>query len=148
MGKMYEDMVGSPVSSISPSPTSPKDTLLVSSMDGKLRIFDRANGGVLQTLQGHKVGDMRSRAAWGYGEGLVLTGDEEGRLWAYSVLDVSSTRWRSSGLADARAQAKPLEASPKPIHKRGITWLEMKPNGKEMITAGNGECLELGKLGI
>ena len=90
MGKMTEDMVGSPVSSVSPSPTSPKDTLLVSSLDGKLRIFDRANGGVLQTFQGHKAGEARSKAAWGYGEGLVLTGDEDGDLWAYSVLDVSA----------------------------------------------------------
>ncbi|ORX39326.1 putative nuclear mRNA splicing, via spliceosome-related protein [Kockovaella imperatae] len=120
MGKMTDDVVGAPVSSVTPSPTSPKDTLLVSSMDGKLRIFDRANGAVLQTFSGHKVGDMRSKAAWGYGEGLVMTGDEEGRLWAYSVLD-----------------AKPIESSPKPIHKRGITWIESKPNGKEMITAGN-----------
>ena len=90
MGKMTEDMVGSPVSSVSPSPTSPKDTLLVSSLDGKLRIFDRANGGLLQTFQGHLVGEARSKAAWGYGEGLVLTGDEDGKLWAYSVLDVSA----------------------------------------------------------
>ncbi len=89
MGKLTEDLVGAPISSISPSPTSPKDTLLVSSLDGKLRIFDRANGSVLQTFGGHKGGEVRSKSAWNYGEGAVLAGDEEGRVWAWNVLDVS-----------------------------------------------------------
>ena len=89
MGKVAEDLVGSPITSIAPSPTSSKDTLLVSSTDGKLRIFDRANGGVLQTVGGHAIGQTRGRAVWGYGEGLVITGDEDGKVWAYNVLDVS-----------------------------------------------------------
>ena len=89
MGKLTEDLVGHPVTSVAPSPTSPKDTLLVSAMDGRLRIFDRANGGVLQTFSGHATGETRTKAVWGYGEGLVLTGDEDGKLWAYKVLDVS-----------------------------------------------------------
>ena len=92
MGKIAEDLVGAPISSISPSPTSSKDTLLVSSLDGKLRIFDRSNGTVLQTFAGHKTVDIRSKAAWNYGEGAVLTGDEDGRIWAWNVLDVSLKR--------------------------------------------------------
>lgn len=88
MGKVTEDLVGSPITSIAPSPTSSKDTLLVSSSDGKLRIFDRSTGAVLQTFSGHKVEQGRNKSAWGYGEGLVLTGDEDGHLWAYNVLDV------------------------------------------------------------
>lgn len=91
MGNLTEDLVGLPVSSVSPSPQSPKDTLLVSSTDGKLRIFDRCHGSVLQSFSGHKVGDIRSKAAWGYGEGVILSGDAEGVLWAWNVLDVSST---------------------------------------------------------
>ena len=89
MGKLTEDVVGAPISSISPSPTSPKDTLLVSSLDGKLRIFDRSNGSVLQTFFGHKSGETRCKGVWNYGEGAVLAGDEEGRIWAWNVLDVS-----------------------------------------------------------
>ncbi len=100
MGKLTEDLVGAPISSISPSPTSPKDTLLVSSLDGKLRIFDRSNGTVLQTFFGHKSGEVRSKAAWNYGEGAVLAGDEEGRIWAWNVLDVS---WQPCGQIPTRA---------------------------------------------
>ena len=95
MGKLTEDLVGASISSISPSPTSPKDTLLISTVDGMLRIFDRSNGSVLQTFSGHKNGEMRMKATWNYGEGVVLAGDEEGRVWAWNVLDVS---WSMAGL--------------------------------------------------
>lgn len=63
MGQMTEDLVGcefltassssvriadhtAPVTAVVPSPSSPKDTLLVASQDGKLRLFDRSNGSV------------------------------------------------------------------------------------------------------
>ena len=35
-------------------------------------------------------------------------------------------------------QAKPLDAKPAASHKKAVTWVEMSPNGKEMITASNG----------
>jgi mitogen-activated protein kinase organizer 1 len=90
-GKLTEDLIGSPVHCVVPSPQSPKDTYLTSTADGKLRIFDRSNGNCLQTFFGHTVGVTRSKVAWGYGEGAVISGDEEGRIWAWNVLDVSGS---------------------------------------------------------
>ena len=149
MGKLTEDLVGAPISSITPSPTSSKDTLLVSSLDGKLRIFDRSNGTVLQTFAGHKSVDVRSRAAWNYGEGAVLTGDEDGKLWAWNVLDVSLKREEVGYIAEESGevlgltsnQAKPLDPRPASSHKKAVTWVEISPNGKEMVTASNGMFL-------
>lgn len=89
MGILTEDLVGHPVTSIAVSKNSPRESILVSSSDGKIRIFDRTNGTVLQTFQGHSIGQTRNRAVWGYGEGTVLTGDDQGRIWQYNVLDVS-----------------------------------------------------------
>ncbi|CAD6578869.1 MAG: hypothetical protein TREMPRED_002301, partial [Tremellales sp. Tagirdzhanova-0007] len=137
MGKIAEDLVGAPISSISPSPTSSKDTLLVSSLDGKLRIFDRSNGTVLQTFAGHKTVDIRSKAAWNYGEGAVLTGDEDGRIWAWNVLDVSLKRED----VEYFPKAAPLDPKPASSHKKAVTWVEISPNGKEMLTASNGMFL-------
>jgi len=103
MGQVTEDLVGSPIVSLALSPSAPKDTLLCSTLDGKVRVFDRGNGGVLQTFQGHKVGEEGrggGTVCWGYGEGLVLGGDEEGKIWSWGVLDVSSNSRRSGLMTD------------------------------------------------
>ncbi|WWD21233.1 hypothetical protein CI109_105717 [Kwoniella shandongensis] len=120
-GLLTTDLVGHPITSLRLSPTAPEESILVGSGDGKIRVFDRKDGSVLQTFGGHKVtpqAGVRWGMNWGYGEGVVLAGDEEGKLWAWNVLD-----------------AKPLNSSPAPIHKRTITSIEMHPKGKEMITA-------------
>lgn len=91
MGMLTEDLVGHPVTCIAPSKNSPRESILVSSSDGKIRIFDRTNGSVLQTFEGHSIGVVRNKAVWGYGEGSVLTGDEEGRVYGYNVLDVGDS---------------------------------------------------------
>lgn len=119
MGKIMDDLVGHPVNSVRPSKLG--DSLLVSSQEGKLRLFDAANGSVLQTFSGQKEG--RCKAIWGYGEESVIAGDEDGKVWAWDVLD-----------------AKLVESEGWAHHKRAITGLEMHPNGKEMVTASAGEC--------
>lgn len=74
------------MTSLTLSPTSP--TLLVSSLDSTLRLFDRASGKCLSTFKGHKGEAYKSQAGVMYGEGGVVCGDEDGRLWAWGVLDV------------------------------------------------------------
>lgn len=96
----------------------------MSSQDGKMRLFDRSNGQVLQTFMGHKVSHTgpRSRPAFNRGEGAVIAGDEEGRIWSWNVLD-----------------GKPLAGSPLPAHKRAVTTVITHPNGKEMVSCSLGE---------
>lgn len=36
-------------------------------------------------------------------------------------------------------QAKPLDPSPAKVHNKAVTWLEMNPNGKEMVTSSAGQ---------
>lgn len=121
LGKMIEDLVGHPLTSLAQSKIG--DTVLVASTDGKIRIFDTANGSCLQTLEGHKVGQTRTKAVWGYGEASVVAGDEEGKIWAWNVLE-----------------GKPISSGPLSAHKRAVTWVEVSPNGKEMVSASLGEC--------
>lgn len=122
LGKTFDDLVGQPVNSVRPSKIG--ESLLASSQDGKVRLFDAANGSLLQTFAGHRAG--RARAIWGYGEESVLLGDEDGKLWAWDVLN-----------------AKPVETDGRACHKRAITWLEMHPNGKEMVTASAGTLIQV-----
>ncbi len=91
---MTEDLVGAPVHCVVPARgPGAKDTYLSASADGALRVFDRGNGGVLQTMQMPGVGKegsgWRIRADWGYGDGSVLAGGEDGKVYAWSVLTVS-----------------------------------------------------------
>ncbi|EIW67067.1 hypothetical protein TREMEDRAFT_69967 [Tremella mesenterica DSM 1558] len=113
LGKYVEDLIGSPCYSVLPSINSPRESMLVSSEDA-IRIFDRSSGTCLQTFTGVKG----PKARWGYGESKVVSGDEKGRVWCWNVLD-----------------AKAVDSDPKPVHKKAITWLEVNPTGKEMITA-------------
>ncbi|KLT40286.1 WD40 repeat-like protein [Cutaneotrichosporon oleaginosum] len=130
MGKVFEDTIGrellfpnvklteDPVTAVTTSPSNHRETMLVAAADGKLRLFDRMNGKVLQTFSGYKVGQTRSKPAFNRGEGAVIAGDEDGSLWSWGVLD-----------------AKPLNGGPAQVHKRAITSVIMNPNGREMVTA-------------
>lgn len=101
-GLLTDDLVGWPITSLKLSPTAPEESVLVGTNDGKVRIFDRKDGGCLQTFQGHKVGEQTARWGmdWGYGDGLALAGDEEGKLWAWNVLDVGVFMFNSPSLTD------------------------------------------------
>lgn len=79
---------------------------------------------VLQTFSSHAVSDVRSRPAFNRGESAVLAGDEDGKLWAWNVLD-----------------AKPLQGFPSQPHRRAITGVLCNLNGQEMVTASLGELL-------
>nr|XP_019049626.1 mitogen-activated protein kinase organizer 1 [Kwoniella bestiolae CBS 10118]OCF28556.1 mitogen-activated protein kinase organizer 1 [Kwoniella bestiolae CBS 10118] len=123
-GLLTEDVIGEPISSIRLSRSNPEESILVgttpiSSDAPKIRIFDRKDGSCLQTVKGHDTaGSNRWAMEWGYGEGYVLAGDRDGKMWGWNVLD-----------------AKPLPSHPKQIHKKQITSLVINPRGKEMISA-------------
>lgn len=119
MGTITEDLVGHPITSIAPSGNSPRESILASTSDGKLRIFDRTNGTALQTFEGHAIGNTRNKAVWGYGEGSVLTGDDEGKIWAYNVLDVSKNSVLSIALRKraSRCRANQRRYTEKPSHR-------------------------------
>ncbi len=50
--------------------------------------MDRANGGMLNTFKGHVNKDYSTKTCLGYGQATVITGDEEGRVWAWDLLNV------------------------------------------------------------
>ena len=83
----------------------------------------------------------RSQVAFAYGEEVVLAGDSEGSLWAWTIIDVSpSIPTVSDNLTDAReGQSKPLRDVPEKVHSKVITWVESHPlNDGELLTASAG----------
>ncbi|KAL7413237.1 nuclear mRNA splicing protein [Mrakia frigida] len=130
-GLLKEDYIGHPITSLTPSPTSPA-TLLVSTLDSHLRLLDRTNGKVLASFAGHVNTEYRSKASFAYGEGSVVCGDEEGRVWAWGVMNSKPLLPTTT----SEPSSKPAPTKPKKIHDKVVTWVETHPsNGEEMLTA-------------
>ena len=58
-------------------------------LDGHIRLMD-AIAGLLNDFRGHVHSSYRCRACFGHGEASVVAGDENGAIWAWDPLDVSS----------------------------------------------------------
>lgn len=95
MGRVTTDVIGASVTSL--SLTRDGRALLVGSLDSKLRLMDRDNGGCLRAYSDPewKNEDLRLQAILGGKEKYVLAGDEmsgdtsangEGRIWAWDLV--------------------------------------------------------------
>jgi mitogen-activated protein kinase organizer 1 len=71
-------------------PTQDAQSYLATTLDGHARLMDSATGKMLNDFSGHTNESYRCRAVFGHGEASVVCGDEEGRVWAWDLLDVSS----------------------------------------------------------
>jgi hypothetical protein len=76
-----------PVTSV--FPTVDGQTYLVQSLDSTIRLMDAQNGKLLNTFKGHVNDAYRSRACFGHAEASVVSGDEQGCVWAWDLVDVS-----------------------------------------------------------
>ncbi|KAH7108186.1 nuclear mRNA splicing protein [Auriculariales sp. MPI-PUGE-AT-0066] len=106
MGELRSDYLGHPVTSI--VPTIDGQTLLVATLDSRIRLIDRADGRVLNTFQGMRMAPS------------VIAGDEQGRIWTWDLVDASV-----------------MEPNPPPAaHKKVTTWVEQRPNDpNQMVSA-------------
>lgn len=101
-----------PVTSITPAEDS--QSLLISTLDSTVRLMDRANGTMLNTFSGHVNKDYSSRACFGYGESTVICGDEEGRLWAWDLVNVSLLPTKSRIESYLGYRGRSSERTPQP----------------------------------
>ncbi|KAI0315966.1 nuclear mRNA splicing protein [Amylostereum chailletii] len=117
-GELRSDYIGYPV--ISVVPTQDLTTYLVMTLDGHIRLMDATSGKLLNDFSGHAHTAYRCRAVFGHGEASIISGDEDGRIWAWDLLDT-----------------KPLPPNPPPkVHHKVVTWTEHHPSDAgEMLTA-------------
>jgi mitogen-activated protein kinase organizer 1 len=78
-------------------PTQDESTYLVMTLDGHIRLMDAITGKLLNDFTGHVHTSYRCRACFGHGEASVIAGDEDGAIWAWDLLDVSSLTFMHIG---------------------------------------------------
>jgi mitogen-activated protein kinase organizer 1 len=78
--------ISDPITSI--LPTNDSQTLLIATLDSTIRLLDLSTGKILNTFKSHTNTSYRTRACFGFGEASVVSGDENGVVWAWDLVDV------------------------------------------------------------
>jgi mitogen-activated protein kinase organizer 1 len=73
-------------------PTADAQTYLATTLDGRARLMDASTGKLLNEFKGHANESYRCRGVLGHAEASVVLGDEDGRIWAWDLLDVRRRR--------------------------------------------------------
>lgn len=85
MGRITTDVLGQPVTSL--GATMDGEGLLVGTLEGKIRLMDRGNGGCLMTYEGAQGGEYRIRSCFGGKERWVISGSEaDGEVVAWDTM--------------------------------------------------------------
>ena len=74
-----------PVTSV--QQTRDGNAVLVSTLDSTIRLMDKGNGQLLQSYQGHTNKDYRIRSCLGMADSVLVSGSEDGHLYAWDVLE-------------------------------------------------------------
>lgn len=85
MGRCFVDIIGYPVTCTTQSADG--NAVLVSALDGGIRLMDKVNGQMLQSYRGHLNTDFRVRSCFGAKDKYVITGSEDGFIWVYDLLE-------------------------------------------------------------
>ena len=94
IGRMYSlilsfpslmEMLADPITSV--QQTRDGNAVLVSTLDSTIRLMDRGNGQLLQSYKGHTNKDYRIRSCLGMADSMVISGSEDGKLYAWNLLD-------------------------------------------------------------
>jgi WD40 repeat protein len=67
--------------------TTTTSTVLLSTLDSTIRLLDKGTGSLLQSYKGHRNTDYRVRSCLGIGEAYVVSGSEDGLIYAWDLLD-------------------------------------------------------------
>ena len=86
-GRCVVDVVGHPVTSL--AGTRDGATVMTSTLDSTLRLFDRRDGKVLQSFrdEGFMNENYRIRAALGMNDSVVISGSEDGSICVWDLVE-------------------------------------------------------------
>lgn len=63
------------------------NAVLVSTLDSTIRLMDKGNGQMLQSYRAHTNTDYRIRSCLGLADAVVISGSEDGQLYAWDSLE-------------------------------------------------------------
>ena len=63
------------------------NAVLVSTLDSTIRLMDKGNCKLLQSYRGHTNAEYRIRSCLGLGDAVVISGSEDGCIYAWDVLE-------------------------------------------------------------
>ena len=69
--------------------TKDANAILVSTLDSTIRLMDKGNGQLLQSYKGHTNKDYRIRSCLGMADSMVISGSEDGNLFAWDLLEAT-----------------------------------------------------------
>ena len=89
MGCLTTDKIGQPVTHCLFS--SDENCVLASSLDSKIRLFDKENGQLLADYRGHENKELRIRACLTPHDAQVIGGSEDGKIYIWDLVEVRFT---------------------------------------------------------
>ena len=106
-GRCVVDVVGHPVTSL--AGTKDNATVLTSTLDSTLRLFDRRDGKVLQSFRDEDFTNenYRIRAALGMNDSVVISGSEDGHIFVWDLVEGKVVhRLRHTSLTSVAGESK------------------------------------------
>jgi mitogen-activated protein kinase organizer 1 len=82
-GELRTDHIGQPVTCVSLS--HDENILLVSSLDGVIRLLDKDDGSLYQEYKGHKNKEFKILSTFSNDDAFVVSGSEDGDIWFWGL---------------------------------------------------------------
>ncbi|PVU94165.1 hypothetical protein BB559_003065 [Furculomyces boomerangus] len=86
-GQLFEDCISEAITCIYES--SDNNCVLVTSLDNKIRLFDKSDGSLLNTYQGHTASKYRIKSCLDVNDEIVVSGSEDGNIYFWNMLQAS-----------------------------------------------------------
>lgn len=136
MGMVYIDVIGHPVTSL--TPTKQSDSLLVSSLDSTLRLMDKPDGKLLKAYKAPEYQNTtyRIRSTLGLNDSTVLSGSEDGHIFVWDLLDGTVLHRLRHTQPSATAQPNPLQSASSAAKKEVVSAVAFCGARKEWASAG------------
>ncbi|KAF2191814.1 WD40 repeat-like protein [Zopfia rhizophila CBS 207.26] len=134
MGKCNVDVIGYPATSL--TVTKKGTEVLVSALDSAVRLMDRENGRLLKAYrdEGFVNTDLRVRSTLGMNDSVVLSGSDDGMVYAWDLLEGSVLhKFKHSEMKEVKGTKNAVDGSGKKDVVSAVAFCKIR---KEWASAG------------